>query len=136
MNKHQHDLEHGLNLNLDFNKLENVALLKLIPVVVQNIENNEVLILAYTNKEAIETSLKTKIATFWSASRNELWIKGATSGEYLELIEMKVNCEQNSLLYLVKIMNKGACHVKDKNNIPYKSCYYRKIIDIHSLEII
>ena len=54
----------------------------LVPVVVQDVETNEVLMLAYMNEEAFQMTLETKIATYWSRSRNELWIKGKTSGHY------------------------------------------------------
>jgi phosphoribosyl-AMP cyclohydrolase len=67
------------------------------------------------------------MATFWSSSRNELWIKGKTSGDYLEIVEIRVNCEQNSVLYRVKPKGQGACHVKDERGIARTGCYYRKI---------
>ena len=127
------ELEHGCKANIDFDKLSSVAHLQLIPAVVQEITTKDILILAYTNKIAIEASLQTKIATFWSSSRNELWVKGATSGETLELVEIRINCEQNSVLYLVKINHNGACHVKNKHGKPYTSCYYRKLESIDTL---
>ena len=71
-------------------------------------------------------SLKTGIATFWSTSRNELWIKGATSGDTLEIVDIRVNCEQNSLLYLVR-MTGGVCHTKDAQGRTRKTCYYRSL---------
>jgi phosphoribosyl-AMP cyclohydrolase len=60
-------------------------------------------------------------------SRNELWIKGATSGNTLELIDVRVNCEQNSLLYLVRLTKGGACHTKDADGQARSGCYYRRI---------
>ncbi|MDP2736519.1 MAG: phosphoribosyl-AMP cyclohydrolase [bacterium] len=68
------------------------------------------------------------MAAFWSTSRNELWIKGLTSGSTLKLIEVRVNCDQNSLLFLVESVNgAGACHTKDGNG--YRAgCYYRKML--------
>ena len=74
-------------------------------------------------------TIKTGHATFWSTSRNELWEKGATSGDVLEIVEIRVNCEQNSLLYLVRPLGKGACHTKDKNGVARSSCYYRKLVE-------
>jgi phosphoribosyl-AMP cyclohydrolase len=85
------------------------------------------LILAYANEAAFEHTLKTKIATFWSTSRNELWIKGATSGDFLNLVEVRVNCEQNSLLYLVRPAGAGSCHTKDASGMARSGCYYRRI---------
>ena len=66
-------------------------------------------------------------ATFWSTSRNEFWIKGATSGDYLEIVDIRVNCEQNSLLYRVRLKGKGACHIQDGNGVSRHGCYYRRI---------
>jgi phosphoribosyl-AMP cyclohydrolase len=129
-----YELEEGDVLRLDFGKLgkyfqkgDEDRDIKIVPVVVQDINTKEVLILGYANKEALFYSLNNKIATFWSTSRNELWIKGLTSGSTLALIEVRVNCEQNSLLYLVQPVNNcGACHTKE-NEQYRKSCFYRKI---------
>ena len=107
---------------------------KLIPVVTQDYQTKEVLILAFANKEAFDETRKSGYATYWSRSRNELWKKGLTSGDMLKIEEIRINCEQNSLLYLVTPQGKGACHAKDKNNMPYKSCYYRKIKEDNTLE--
>ena len=116
----------------DFTKLQKVATKldpsnPVIPVVVQDANTLEVLIIAYANDEALKYSLKEGIATFWSTSRNELWIKGKTSGDTLNLKEVRINFDQNSLLYLVEPARSGACHVKDKDNHAMRSCYYRKV---------
>ena len=63
---------------------------------------------------------------FWSTSRNELWVKGKTSGDYLQLVEVRVNCEQNSLLYLVRPNAGGICHTKNEAGEP-RDCYYRTL---------
>ncbi len=99
----------------------------LIPVVVQDFVTKEVLILAYTNREAFEETLNSSLATFWSRSRNELWKKGLTSGDFLRVKEIRVNCEQNSLLYLVEPQGEGACHAKMENGKAFSSCFYRKL---------
>ena len=124
-----HELEEGHELALDFTKLKKVAscVEDLVPAVAQDASTGEVLIVGYANQLALETTLKEEMATFWSTSRNELWIKGKTSGDYLQLIEVRVNCEQNSLLYKVKPMGKGACHTKSQNGTPRSGCYYRSI---------
>lgn len=109
---------------------------KLIPVVTQDYLTKEVLILAFANQEAFDETRKSGYATYWSRSRNELWKKGLTSGDMLKIVEIRINCEQNSLLYLVTPQGKGACHAKDKNNMPYKSCYYRKIKEDNTLEAV
>ena len=109
---------------------------KLLPVVTQNYATKEVLILSFVNKEAFEETRRSGYATYWSRSRNELWKKGLTSGDMLKIDEIRINCEQNSLLYLVTPQGKGACHAKKDNGMPYSSCYYRKINEDNSLEII
>ena len=125
------ELEEGSELQLDFTKLKKVANCgaDVVPVGVQDAETGELLIIAYANQAALDHTLKTGHATFWSTSRNELWEKGATSGDVLEIVEIRVNCEQNSLLYLVRPLGKGACHTKDKNGVARSSCYYRKLVD-------
>ena len=121
-------LEEGTQLKLDFSKLSKVAARcpNVIPVAVQNADTKEVILIAYTNEAALKESLKTRIATFWSTSRNELWIKGKTSGHYFELVEIRVNCEQNSLVYFVRPKGEGICHTKDRQGNP-RNCYYRKL---------
>jgi len=121
-------LEEGNELQLDFTKLQKVAKtgLPVLPVVVQDADSKEVLVVAYSNQQALEHSLKTGIATFWSTSRNELWIKGATSGDTLQLVDVRVNCEQNSLLYLVRMVG-GVCHTKGADGKTRKTCYYRSL---------
>ena len=109
---------------------------KLLPVVTQNYATKEVLILAFVNKEAFEETRHSGYATYWSRSRNELWKKGLTSGDMLKIDEIRINCEQNSLLYLVTPQGQGACHAKKEHNMPYTSCYYRKINKDNTLEII
>jgi phosphoribosyl-AMP cyclohydrolase len=108
----------------------------LLPVVTQDYTTKEVLILAFVNKDAFEETRCSGYATYWSRSRNELWKKGLTSGDLLRIDEIRINCEQNSLLYLVTPQGKGACHTKKENGMPYVSCYYRKINKDNSLEII
>ncbi len=122
-------LENGMDVLLDFEKLRKVASCQdpVVPVIVQDAKTKEVLILAYANEKALRHTLESGLATFWSTSRNELWIKGKTSGDELKIIEVRVNCEQNSLLYLVQMVGRGSCHVKDAAGQTRFGCYYRKI---------
>ena len=131
-----HDLEEGALLNLDFSKLKKVASCgeDIIPAIAQDHQTGEVLIVGYANELALKTARIEGMATFWSTSRNELWIKGKTSGDFLEIIEIRVNCEQNSILYKVKPRGKGACHTKDVNGVPRQGCYYRKLNSEGTLE--
>ena len=85
------------------------------------------MILGYVNELALKTAFEEKKAVFWSTSRNELWIKGKTSGDYLQLVEVRVNCEQNSLLYLVRPAGKGSCHTKGADGVARSGCYYRSV---------
>ena len=121
-------LEEGENLLLDFDKLQRMVaqIPGIIPVAVQDINTKEVILIAYTNKEAFEKSIKTRIATFWSTSRNKLWIKGETSGNIYELKEVYVNCEQNSLLYIVNPKGEGICHTRNAKG-KARNCFYRRL---------
>ena len=123
-------LENGNVLMLDFDKLVKAAGcgVPVMPVGVQDADTKELLIIAYANEEALEHTIETGNATFWSTSRNELWEKGATSGDVLKIVEIRVNCEQNSLLYIVRPERKGACHTKNEKGETRKSCYYRNLI--------
>jgi phosphoribosyl-AMP cyclohydrolase len=114
---------------VDFGKLRKVAATEsgVVPCCVQHADTKEVLIIAYVNEEALAKTIETKIATLWSTSRNELWVKGLTSGDYLDLVEIRVNCEQNSLLYLVRPVRGGVCHTKDPSGNTRMTCYYRTL---------
>ncbi len=115
--------EDTLEVRLDFEKLLKVAATgqSVIPCVVQDFESKAVLNLAYVNELALKHSIKSGRATFWSTSRNELWEKGLTSGDWLELIDVRLNCEQNSLIYVVKPQTEAQCHTGRF------SCYYRSL---------
>jgi phosphoribosyl-AMP cyclohydrolase len=129
-------LEEGSQLSLDFTKLRKVAAGRedVIPAVAQDAATGEVLILGYANRLALDTALRERKAVFWSTSRNELWIKGLTSGDHLELLEVRVNCEQNSLLYRVRPAGQGACHTKGADGRARSGCYYRRVRPDGTLE--
>jgi phosphoribosyl-AMP cyclohydrolase len=124
--------EHTTELLLDFGP-DGQAL---VPVVTQDSRTKDVLILAFANREAFEETRRSGYATFWSRSRRELWKKGLTSGDMLRVDEIRTNCEQNSLVYLVTPQGKGACHAKRPDGSPYASCYYRRIRDDGTLELV
>ncbi|WP_269525122.1 phosphoribosyl-AMP cyclohydrolase [Coraliomargarita parva] len=130
------ELENGSVLNLDFTKLRKVANCDadVLPAIAQDAKTGEVLIVGYANQLALDTALECGMATFWSTSRNELWIKGKTSGDYLKIEEIRVNCEQNSILYKVTPAGKGACHTKNKDGVARSGCYYRRITGEGALE--
>ncbi len=94
----------------------------LIPAVVQDDTNGEVLMVAYMNKEAVEATLKTGRATFWSRSRQKFWIKGETSGHFQFVRSLSVDCDQDCLLLRVEQVG-AACHEG------YRTCFFRQISD-------
>ncbi|MSS71723.1 MAG: phosphoribosyl-AMP cyclohydrolase [Candidatus Latescibacteria bacterium] len=122
-------LEEGPDLLLDFDKLKKVAAsgASVVPVAVQDAESREVLLVGYANDAAFNYTVEHGVAAFWSTSRNELWVKGATSGDTLEIVDIRVNCEQNSLLYLVRLRGHGSCHTKGSDGKTRLSCYYRSL---------
>ena len=132
------ELEEGSVLNLDFTKLRKVASCNadVLLAIAQDVQTGEVLIVGYANQLALDTARECGMATFWSTSRNELWIKGKTSGDYLEIKEIRVNCEQNSILYRVIPAGKGACHTKDELGVARTGCYYRTINKEGTLDFI
>ena len=92
----------------------------LIPAVVQNAETGKVLMLAYANREALQLTLETGTAWFWSRSRKELWNKGATSGNFMHIVEVLLDCDGDTLLYRVR-PDGPACHTGAE------SCFFRQL---------
>ena len=120
-------LEEGSALTLDFGKLASIRdENQVLPCAVQHADTGEVILVAYVNEQALQAALETRAAVFWSTSRNELWEKGKTSGETFELLEILVNCEQNSLVYRVRPNAGGICHTKNEAGEP-RNCYYRRL---------
>lgn len=92
----------------------------LIPAILQDAESDQVLMLAYMNLAALQLTLKTKETHFWSRSRRELWHKGATSGNIQKVVEIRVDCDADTLL--VRVAPAGpACHTGET------SCFYRNM---------
>ncbi len=117
------DREEGDALAIDFEKRGG-----LVPAIAQDIRNGQILMLAYANEAALDKSIESGMATFWSTSRNELWTKGATSGDFLRIAEIQTDCDQDALLYLVEPQGSGACHTKDPQTGNARlSCFYRAI---------
>ena len=121
------ELEEGTALTLDWSKLEQVAAVGgVVPCAVQDADTGEVILVAYVNQQALQVAIETRSAVFWSTSRNELWEKGKTSGETFDLLEVRLNCEQNSLLYRVRPRRGGICHTKNAAGVA-RNCYYRRL---------
>jgi len=111
--------------------LERVSFNKegLLPVIVQDINGGEVLMMAWMNKEALNKTIISGKAYFWSRSRKKLWLKGESSGHYQLVREMWIDCDEDTLLIKVEQI-KAACHKG------YKSCFFRKINKEGKLELI
>ena len=98
-----------------------------ITAVAQDAETNEILMLANMNREALIKTIKTGKAHYWSTSRNQLWLKGESSGHFQEVKEILVDCDMDAIV--LKIIQTGAaCHEG------YKSCFFRKLAD-NSIDI-
>lgn len=96
-------------MNLDSIKFDDAGL---VPVIAQDAQSGQVLMLAWMNREAVELTISTRKATYWSRSRNQLWIKGETSGAHQEVVSLAHDCDSDALLLKVNQTN-GACHTGD-----------------------
>jgi len=92
----------------------------LIPVVIQDASTNEVLMLGYMNRESWEKTLETKKASFWSRSREKIWVKGETSGNFQEIKEIYLDCDGDTLLLKVDQIGGAACHTG------FRSCFHQR----------
>ena len=131
-------LEEGTELDVEFDKLRKVGASEksVVPVVLQHADSGDVLFVGYANREALRETLATRQAVLWSSSRNELWRKGATSGDVLDLVDVRINCEQNSLLYRVVPRHGGVCHTRDREGHARRTCYYRRVVSDSDLEFL
>jgi phosphoribosyl-AMP cyclohydrolase len=93
----------------------------LVPAIVQDAETKEVLMLAYMNSQSWEATLQTGKATYWSRSRQKLWLKGETSGHFQLIKAIFIDCDDDTILLQVKQLGETACHTG------HKSCFYRKL---------
>ncbi len=95
----------------------------LIPTIVQDFGTGEVLMLAFMNEAAWEETLKTGRATFWSRTRQELWVKGKSSGNVQLIKEIRIDCDDDTILLKVEQVGGAACHTG------YRSCFFKKVED-------
>ena len=116
------DLEEGLQFSPQFDKRGG-----LLPVAVQEIETGQLLMLGSINEEALQKTIKTGLATFWSTSRNQLWTKGETSGDALRVDNILIDCDQDALVYQVTLLGNGACHTFNQQGNHRKACFYREV---------
>lgn len=116
----QGNIEETTQLHLQFDKRGGI-----LPVIVQEFDSGQILMLGYLNEEAFEITIKTGIATFWSTSRKELWVKGKQSGNYLILKNVLVDCDQDAVIYQVELKGDGVCHTFGEDGSHRKACFYR-----------
>lgn len=103
-------------MTLDFDKWGG-----LIPAIAQDYQTGEVLMLAFMNQQAWEATLKTGKATYWSRTRQELWIKGQTSGHQQIVKEIRVDCDADTVLLKIEQLGGAACHTG------HRSCFHKKV---------
>jgi phosphoribosyl-AMP cyclohydrolase len=96
----------------------------LIPAIIQDDETDAVLMLGYMNAETLRQTKEIGQVVFWSRSRNEVWHKGATSGDLLEVRSIKADCEDNSLLVRVKMLGNAVCHTGAK------ACFFKEVEEL------
>jgi phosphoribosyl-AMP cyclohydrolase len=113
-----------MEIKLDFKKGNG-----LIPVIAQDFQTGQVLMMAYMNQEAWDKTLSTGKVHYWSRSRNELWFKGGTSGHVQEVKEIFLDCDQDTVLLKVRQLGGGACHTG------HRSCFHYKIDKDGTMEI-
>ena len=106
-------------MNLDSIKFDGSGL---IPAIAQDAQSGQVLMLAWMNREALELTISTRKATYWSRSRQAIWVKGETSGSSQEVVSISHDCDQDAILLKVNQTN-GACHTGDK------SCFDAGLMD-------
>ena len=93
----------------------------LVTAIAQDADTGEILMVAYMNRESWEHTLATRVATYWSTSRNKLWVKGETSGHVQDVAEIRIDCDEDAVLMKVRQRGGAACHEG------YKSCFYRRV---------
>ena len=113
----------GLTLNPKYDKDG------LITAVASNVETGELLMLAHMNADALAATIETKIAHFWSRSRERLWRKGEESGNELHVMDMRIDCDQDALWLLVRPVG-PACHTGRR------SCFFRRVTDDAGLALV
>lgn len=100
----------------------------LLPCIAQDVESGEILMMAWMNAESVAKTLETGRVTYWSRSRQSFWIKGESSGHVQELVELRVDCDRDALLALVR-QTGPACHTNRR------SCFYTAVRDGDEVEI-
>jgi phosphoribosyl-AMP cyclohydrolase len=111
----KHSIEHGLGFAPKFDEHG------LIPVIAMDADSKEPLMLAYMNEQSLLMTLEIGQAVYYSRSRQEIWHKGATSGQFQRVVEIRTDCDQDALVMLVKQLGGGCCHTGADD------CFYRSV---------
>lgn len=114
-----------MKANLDFEKMDG-----LVPAVVQDHINGEVLMVGFMNPEAWETTLRTGKATFYSRTRQTLWTKGLTSGNVQLVKEIRIDCDDDTVVLKVEQVGGAACHTG------HRSCFYKRVNEDRTVEVV
>ncbi len=114
-----------MTIALNFEKMDG-----LLPAVVQDHESGDILMVGFMNREAWETTLQTGKATFYSRTRDTLWTKGLTSGNVQLVKEIRIDCDDDTVLLKVEQVGGAACHTG------HRSCFYKRVNSDQSLEVV
>ena len=113
-------------MNIDFDKMDGLA-----PAIVQDAEDGDVLMLGFMNREAFDKTFATGYVTFYSRTRQKLWMKGETSGNKLKVVSASTDCDNDTLLFLVKVEGDGlVCHEGSR------SCFTRRLPLVNATEVL
>jgi len=113
-------------MNIDFDKMDG-----LVPAIVQDDENGDVLMLGFMNREAFDKTFASGYVTFYSRTRQKLWTKGETSGNRLKVMSATTDCDSDTLLFLVKVEGDGlVCHEGTR------SCFTRRLPVVNATEVL
>lgn len=126
------EIEESEQINLQFEKRDGI-----LPVAVQETSSGQILMIDSINREAFDYSIKNKVAAFYSTSRKTFWVKGETSGNYLKLDKILIDCDQDALVFKVTLIKGGVCHTYNKNGTNRKACFYRSVnTELQTLEFL
>ncbi len=114
-----------MTVTLDFEKLDG-----LVPAVVQDYETGDVLMVGFMNQQAWETTLRTGKATFYSRTRQTLWTKGLTSGNVQLVKEIRIDCDDDTVVLKVEQVGGAACHTG------HRSCFYKRVTEDQTIEVV
>ena len=102
----------------------------LVPAIAQDYKTGEVLMLAFMNQQAWEATLNSGKATYWSRTRQELWVKGQTSGNQQIVKEIRIDCDEDTVLLKIEQQGGATCHTG------HRSCFFKRVVENREIEIV